>query len=76
LGKTLDDIWDDFLWYLIVINVAYCSPCKVVKDGAWVEAFLDNHYLDLQCSLFKMTLNAKRHTIFKEVFDVNHVTLG
>jgi hypothetical protein len=48
----------------------------VVKDGAWVEAFLDSHYLDLQCSLFKMTMNAKRYTTLEEVFDVNHVTLG
>ncbi len=75
-GKNLDDIWDDFHWCLIVIKVAYCSPCKVAKDEAWMETFLDNHYLDLQCSFFKMTMNAKRYTILKEVFDVNHVVIG
>jgi hypothetical protein len=32
--------------------------------------------LDLQCSFFKMTMNAKRYTILKEVFDVNHVVIG
>jgi hypothetical protein len=61
---------------MIVIKVSNCSPWKVVKDGAWVEVFLDSHYLDLQCSLFKMTMNVKRYTILKEVYDVNHVTLS
>jgi hypothetical protein len=65
-GKNLDDIWDDFHWCLIVIKVSYCSPWKVVKDGAWVETFLDSHYLDSKCSLFKMTMNARRYTILKE----------
>jgi hypothetical protein len=28
--------------------------------------------LDLQCSLFKMTMNTKRYTTLKEVFDFDH----
>jgi hypothetical protein len=59
---------------MIVIKVAYCSPCKVGKYGVWVKDVLDGQFLDSQCFFFKLTMATNNESVLKKVFDVNPMT--
>ncbi len=44
------------------------------KDGMWVVALLDPYELDLQCSVFKMTMVANNELVLKRVLHKNLFT--